>query len=152
MMTFAMLPARLAVAVFAVGLTLALAGQPLRADPPAHENWAVAGYDPVAYFTQGVPQPGLRAYALKWRGAIWLFATPESRAAFEADPAAYLPQFGGHCVVSVSDGHPAPGDPRLFVIRDGRLYLLGSAEAKARLAAQPDVIARAQAAWRQTGD
>ena len=87
------------------------------------QGYALKGYDPVAYFAEGGPAPGKAAINYQWRGATWLFSTPEHRAAFMADPALYAPQFGGYCAFAVSRGTTADGDPLQWAIVDGKLYV-----------------------------
>ena len=101
---------------------------------------AVGGYDPVAYFHEGAARPGNPEIALRWRGVRWHFATPAHRAAFEANPKAYAPAFGGHCAVSVADGLPRRGDPLHWLILDGRLVLTAEPSGLARLRATPDAV------------
>jgi YHS domain-containing protein len=84
---------------------------------------AVDGYDAVAYFKTGQPTKGRPENALAWNGATWHFASPENKAAFEANPQAYAPQYGGHCAWAVSEGYTAKGDPAHWRIVDGKLYL-----------------------------
>ncbi len=109
---------------------------------------AVGGYDPVAYFRDGVARPGDPGIALRWRGVRWHFATPAHRAAFEANPKAFAPAFGGHCAVSLADGQPRHGDPRHWAIVDGRLMLTAEATGLARLLASPEAIVQgARLVW-----
>jgi YHS domain-containing protein len=84
---------------------------------------AVDGYDPVAYFKTGQPAKGRPENALTWNGATWHFASPENKAAFEASPQTYAPQYGGYCAWAVSEGYTAKGDPGIWRIVDGKLYL-----------------------------
>lgn len=84
---------------------------------------AIGGYDPVAYFSDGQAILGRDEYRVKWRGVIWMFASAEHREAFEMDPAAFAPQYGGYCAVAASEGRAVPSDPRAFAVQDGRLYL-----------------------------
>jgi YHS domain-containing protein len=65
------------------------------------------GYDPVS-FRHGGALAGDPAITSRYHGAIYRFATAENKAAFEADPAAYEPAFGGYCAYGVSVGHLAP--------------------------------------------
>lgn len=119
-------------------LTVALVGAALvlgaprmvLADP---DGVALMGYDAVAYFRDQAAQPGAGHIALRWRGLLWHFASIENRAAFEADPRAFAPQFGGNCPVALMRGEIVPGDPRNWMIREGKLYLSSSAEGLARL-------------------
>ncbi len=84
---------------------------------------AVAGYDPVAYFTQNMPVKGDASIALNHGGAQWHFSSAANRDAFKADPGKYAPQFGGYCAYAVSQGYTAKGEPEVWQIVDGRLYL-----------------------------
>ena len=43
-----------------------------------------------------------------------------------ADPDVYMPRFGGYDPVGVARGVAVPGDPRLWLIADERLYLFYS--------------------------
>ncbi len=94
------------------------------------DDIAINGYDPVAYFVQEMPVKGLLDYAVDWDGAIWLFATPENMALFEANPEAYAPQFGGYCAYALSKGQLAPTVPEAWTIVDGKLYLNFSLRAR----------------------
>ena len=42
---------------------------------------------------------------------------------FKQGPERYLPQYGGFCAYGVSVGQKSDGDPRLWKIEDGNLYL-----------------------------
>ena len=84
---------------------------------------AVAGYDPVAYFTEGKPVEGSDDFTLSYNGATWRFASAANRDAFKVDPARYAPQYGGYCAWAVSQGYTAKGDPKAWTIVDGKLYL-----------------------------
>lgn len=134
------------------GLVLALVGTAAPAEQRlrlvAPEGVAVGGFDPVAYFSDGRAVPGEHGIALRWRGVRWHFASPDHRAAFEADPKAFLPQFGGHCAVSVVTGHPVPGDPEHWIIVEGRLYLTAGAPQLAQFSADPvGMLQAARTAW-----
>ena len=85
---------------------------------------AVAGYDAVSYFRgKGVPVKGSAAFKVSWKGAEWRFASAENAAAFKANPAAFAPQYGGHCAWAIAQGYLAPGDPTAYDIVGGKLYL-----------------------------
>jgi hypothetical protein len=109
---------------------------------------AIAGYDPVAFFTIGRPAAGSPAFEHRWNGAIWRFASAANRDRFAADPQAYAPAFGGYCAWAVSQNYLAPGDPRHWRIVDGRLYLNFNARAKLLWEADlANAIARGDANW-----
>lgn len=128
-----------------------VAATPLRADPSevyAPGGVAISGYDPVAYFVEGEAVMGRADLVLKWRGAMWYFASPEAMEAFEMNPNGYAPQYGGHCAYAATQGAAAAADPTVFTLHAGRLYLNaspGQRAAWARNIAQN--IARADAAW-----
>lgn len=114
-------------AVVLSGVVPAVAGTNRRIFAPG--GIALAGRDPVSYFSAAHPAKGKTQYALKWKGAIWLFSSHENLVAFEADPRAYAPQFGGWCSRAMEkDGRKVASDPEIFAIRDGRLYLFRGAE------------------------
>ena len=83
----------------------------------------IAGYDPVAYFTDDRPVPGDPAMTATHQGVTYRFATAAHRDAFMADPARYLPQYGGYCAFGLSRGYKAVVDPTAFTVAGGRLFL-----------------------------
>jgi len=86
-------------------------------------NLAVQGHDPVAYFQDGMPVKGSKDFQTEYQGATFRFANAENLAAFEAEPEAYAPQYGGYCAWAVSQGYTAKGDADHWAIVDGKLYL-----------------------------
>lgn len=95
------------------------------------ENIAVSGYDPVSYFAgNGVPVKGNAAIAVKHDGAVYHFANAGNASRFAADPAAFAPQFGGHCAWAMGRGYLAPADPEQYAVVDGKLYLNFNADVK----------------------
>ena len=109
---------------------------------------AIRGYDPVAYFTQGRPVEGKRAYRHEWMGATWSFASAENRAAFAADPEKFAPRYGGYCAWAVSQGYTASIDPDAWRIVDGALYLNYSLAVQEQWAKDiPGNIASADVNW-----
>src|SRR5438045_8910126 len=86
------------------------------------------GYDPVAYFTDGKPVKGDPKISYDWDEGRYYFASDEHRNLFTADPDRYAPSFGGYCTGSMSRGIRNEGHPEAWVIADGKLYVVGSAE------------------------
>lgn len=84
---------------------------------------AVHGYDVVAYFTEGKPVKGDARFAANQSHATYRFASQANLNAFKANPAKYEPAYGGYCAYGVSVGAKFDGDPALWKIVDGRLYL-----------------------------
>lgn len=92
----------------------------------ANDGAAIGGYDTVSYFMAETPVMGNPNIAVMWKGAVWYFASHENREAFEANPKAYAPQFGGYCAYAVSRGYTTSTDPNAWKIVDGKLYLVHS--------------------------
>jgi YHS domain-containing protein len=95
-------------------------------------GFAVSVYDVVSYFDlpqskvgqpQQSPLPGSAAITADYNGATFAFATEAHREKFLANPAAYVPQYDGHCAYGVAQGGKVPGNPTLWRIVDGKLYL-----------------------------
>jgi hypothetical protein len=122
-----MLQTRRAFVTLAMALTLLVAiERPAFAEQPAvfaPGGLAIAGYDPVLYLTENRAQPGRPEFSIKWHGAMWRFASAETLSAFEMDPKAYAPQYGGYCAYAVSKDALATSDPEAFTVWQGRLYL-----------------------------
>jgi YHS domain-containing protein len=83
----------------------------------------IRGYDPVAYFTEGRPVPGNPDIAVEYGGAKYLFSSAANRAAFNADPEKYAPQYGGYCAFGVAEGKKFDIDPASWRIVDDKLYV-----------------------------
>jgi YHS domain-containing protein len=114
----------------------------------AEDGIAIAGADPVAYFTAGDYVPGTSDFTHEWNGVTWQFASAENRDTFAADPENYAPQYGGYCAWAVSEGYTAPVDPTAWKIVDGKLYLNYDAKIQARWEKDiPGNIAEANANW-----
>ncbi len=138
-------------ALAALLLTFAVAPAVAKEDPVytgTFSSLAVSGHDPVAYFKEGKPVEGSSAHELEWNGATWRFASAANLAAFEADPEAYAPQYGGYCAWAVSQGYTASTDPTAWRIVDGKLYLNYSHGVQSRWETDiPGNIAKADANW-----
>lgn len=112
------------------------------------EGTALGGYDAVAYHTTGEAMRGNETTTLSYQGAIWRFANAENLALFEANPGTYAPQYGGHCAWAAAQGYLAQGDPNVWRIVDGRLYLNASQGINRRwLRDIPGFISQADANW-----
>lgn len=111
---------------------------------------ALAGRDPMSYFAAGAKAPaaGSGQWESRYRGALYRFASAESRLAFLADPAAHEAAFGGWCALAMASGKQVAADPGVFLLQDGRLLLF--ADASARSGWDKDAAgnrARAEASW-----
>lgn len=92
----------------------------------ANTGFAIGGYDPVSYFIEQKPTKGGQCCEGEWAGTFWRFKNEGNRAAFLDAPSVYAPRFGGHDPVSASRGFVVPGDPEIWAIEDGNLYLFHS--------------------------
>jgi hypothetical protein len=101
---------------------------------------AIMGFDPVAYFTDAKALPGKGEFEQVVAGAVWRFRSLGNRAAFKADPAVYMPRFGGYDPVGVARGVAVPGNPLLWLISDERLYLFYSDQTRTEFAEDSDRI------------
>lgn len=119
----------------------------------AEDGVAIAGADPVAYFTEGAYVPGSAEFTHEWSGTTWQFASAENRDEFASNPAQYAPQYGGFCAWAVSEGYTAPIDPTAWKIVDGKLYLNYDQRIQARWERDiPGNIARADSNWPQVAE
>ena len=86
---------------------------------------AIKGYDPVAYFTEGKPTPGVPALEYEWDEHLWRFSSAEHLKLFKADPVRYAPQFGNFCAMALSKGEIVVANPENWLVSDGKLYVFG---------------------------
>ena len=84
---------------------------------------ALRGYDPVSYFTEGKPEPGLPAHSYVHKGTKFLFVSADHQRMFAEDPDKYAPQFGGYCAYGTAQGYKVSTQPDAFSVVDGKLYL-----------------------------
>jgi len=109
---------------------------------------ALEGYDPVSYFTEPEPVQGLADFEYQWGGVPWYFASAANRDVFMRNPEVYAPQFGGHCVTSLSRGYLSDGKPRLYLISGMKLYLFYSvANREAFFKSEETSLKEANSGW-----
>lgn len=141
--------------IAALGLGFATVAVPAPAfakDAPVYtgtfSNTAVSGYDTVAYFTQGKPVKGSTEFRTTYNGAEWRFASAANLAKFRANPGRYAPQYGGYCAWAVSQGYTASGDPTVWKVVGGKLYLNYNQEIGAKWSKNiPGFIRAGDANW-----
>lgn len=97
----------------------------LSGQPPifATSDGAIAGYDPVAYFTVDESVRGKKEFHYRWMEADWFFANEQHLRLFREQPEKYAPQYGGYCAYAMSKGQYASTDPRAWTIYEAKLYL-----------------------------
>ena len=84
---------------------------------------ALRGYDPVSYFTEGKPQPGVPTHSYVYKGSKFHFASADNQKLFADNPEKYAPQFGGFCAYGTAQGYKVSTQPDAFAVVDGELYL-----------------------------
>jgi YHS domain-containing protein len=91
----------------------------------ADERVMLKGHDVVAYFTQARHALGSSQWSSSYQGVSFRFASAEHKALFDANPAKYLPQYGGFCANGIVYAIPWGGDADSWKITDGKLYIFG---------------------------
>ena len=92
------------------------------------------GLDPVM-LSQGKEVQGDMKYKFTRGRFQYLFASEENKAAFEKDPSRYEIQLDGHCARM---GSPTGGNPDLYYVHNGRIYIFGSEECQTLFKATPE--------------
>jgi len=114
---------------------------------------ALRGYDPVSYFGSTGPELGNADHAVVHDGAVYRFASAENKARFEKSPTKFAPAFGGFCAFGVAVGSKFDGDPQVYSVVDGRLFL--NLNPKIQKKWSEDVagnISKANANWKEIRD
>lgn len=88
------------------------------------DGYAIMGYDVVAYFDNQSVAGNKAKYSYKYDGVLFAFSTETNLNKFKSNPKKYLPQYGGHCSYAMATkGSKVSPDPKVFEIRDGKLFL-----------------------------
>lgn len=129
-------------------LSSTIVGSATAGDEFHHSTLAVSGYDVVSYHTGEKPQRGNGNHVARHEGVTYLFVNEENRRAFERDPSRYVPAYGGFCAFGVSVGKKFVGDPDVWRLVDGRLYLNLDTKIQQEWAKDvPGNIRKANAKW-----
>jgi YHS domain-containing protein len=94
-----------------------------QASDVTHSTVGVQGYDLLSYHTGSKPLPGNGNHVVEHNSVTYLFSSKENMDKFKASPEKYLPAYGGYCAFGVSVGKKFVGDPNVWEIVDGKLYL-----------------------------
>ncbi len=86
------------------------------------DGHALGGFDPVSY-RRPRPLRGLRGITAEYEGATYVFATPENRDRFVADPERFVPRYAGWCAMSLALGAFVCPDYENYKIEEGELLL-----------------------------
>ena len=118
-----------AVALCAVFTTVTMAQS-----SPTPEVIPIEGLDPVM-LTQGKEVQGDMKFKVTRGRFQYIFANAENKATFEKDPERYEIQLDGFCARM---GAPTTGDPDLYAVHNGRIYIFGSPECQTLFKATPE--------------
>ncbi len=115
---------------------------------PYDSNLGADGYDVVAYFEVADAVRGSERFVAEHGGTRWLFSSEHNLAAFEAEPARYVPQYGGYCAFAMGLGLDEYGSPEEWAVHDGRLFFNANAFAGFMWGlGQRTLIDRADSKW-----
>lgn len=111
-------------------MVLAVAGAQRAQEQPRE---ALDGTDPVLLI-QGKDVLGQTRFKAVHEGFEYLFASAETKAEFETNPAKYAIQLGGLCARM---GRTASGNPSDYLVHEGKIYIFGSDACHKVFAAAP---------------
>ena len=118
-----------------------------------HSAPAVQGYDVVSYQLSKRPLRGNGNFVATHDGATYLFATEEDRDTFNKSPDKYTPAYNGYCAFGVGVGKKFIGDPEVWRVVDGKLYLnLDASIQDLWLKDVPGQIKTANTEWKRIAD
>ena len=122
---------KLARTASALGIVLSFASPLLAQTPGAIE--ALDGADPVL-LVQGKDVFGKADLKVVRGRYVYLFSSPETKAAFEREPEKFEIQLDGLCARM---GKGAMGNPSDFLVHEGKIYVFGSDDCHKRFAEAP---------------
>jgi YHS domain-containing protein len=90
------------------------------------------GFDPAAYLLQGKAVRGAPEHSVTYQGRLYYLSSEEARKKFEEDPEKHLPRLGGLCTTALGGPYSNrfDGDPEVFDVHEGRVYLFSSERAR----------------------
>ncbi len=113
---------------------------------------AIQGYDTHAYWAHAAARLGQESFTVEWKGVPWHFTTQEDGDQFLADPDSFAPQFGGFCTRAMSLKTVVDGDPEVWRIFEGKLYLFARLVGRDYFdKGEAAMIAAAQVYWDSLG-
>ena len=145
----------IAILTFAVGVVFAyflnIMPTNLKIHPEVYKSSgiAISGYDAVNYQNKKTANKGNVTYKYKFNDNHWIFMSKVNMNMFIKKPNKYIPQFGGFCTYSVSEGYTYPPNPEIWKFYKGRLYFFKDEEAKQlALADWQEVLKKAGQNWK----
>ena len=128
-----------------LGILVLIVAVPAQAQssPPV----ALKGNDPVSYFNPGRPAKGTGKISYDFDQSRYLFSSVKNKEQFAANPDRYAPQFSGLCATGLSMGMKSEADPNVFLVKDGKLYVFSSIEARQMVEKDPTLLDKARESW-----
>ena len=112
-------------------------------------NLGMGGYDMVNYFQSRSASKGNSRFSHYRKSVYWSFMSSGNLKKFSDNPTRYIPQYGGFCTYSISEGYTYPPDPDIWEIRNGRIYFFRNEEVKKlALYKWEQTISKANANWK----
>lgn len=121
-----------------------------KADPKKYEgaDLGLGGHCAVCAVMAKKWVAGKPEHTSVYDGVRYLFPGADEKKAFDADPAKFVPAFGGGCAVCAKDaGKALPGSPMHSATHDGRLFLFPDAAILKKFLAEPKGYASADLAF-----
>lgn len=104
--------------------SFSIAGSTLvSADSVANSVVGLQGYDLVSYHNSEKPLQGNGNHVVTIDGVNYLFTNAKNKKKFASNPEKYLPAYGGFCAYGAAVGKKFIGDPTVWKVVDGTLYL-----------------------------
>jgi YHS domain-containing protein len=99
---------------------------------------ALGGKCPVALVDMGKEVDGKADLVSTYHGYEYRFSKAEAKKMFDAQPAKYAIQQDGACVVCAYGGKAVKGDPAIFAVHEGKIFIFPSADVRAKFAGDPN--------------
>jgi YHS domain-containing protein len=107
------------------------------------------GHDVVAYFTQGQAVQGRAEFRSTHEGVAYHFASAANRSLFEQNPRKFQPAYHGYDATRMVFAIPDGGDPRVWRVIDGRLFIFADEASKSAFELDtPANVALADQYWK----
>jgi YHS domain-containing protein len=105
---------------------------------------AAQEFDVVSFFN-GSPKKGSQNFSADYNGAKYLFSSKVNQEKFETSPEVFTPQYGGFCAIAMSEDKEVNPNPKIWEVRDGKLYfftrmLFGIIDAKRQWVKKPEEL------------
>jgi YHS domain-containing protein len=87
------------------------------------DGFALQRHDAVSFFVDGKAEKGDPKIQSIYQGARYVFTSADHKRLFDAEPAKYVPAYGGYCAYGVANGHAVPVKIETWQIFEDKLIL-----------------------------